>query len=125
MDLRYTCGHCSPVARNSLHLGRGRERKRKNFIQKLLVPNLVPIGHFLVHLGLHFKARLSAKSYENQFSFILKLEPITIRKISHLDFERETERNSEMAYYSIYFSYATKCGYFYLFSVNLEYFLKL
>ena len=41
--------------------------------------------------------------YENQFSFILKLELITITKISHLDskkLERETKGNSEMAYNS-------------------------
>ena len=39
------------------------------------------IRHFRVHLSLHFKARLSAKScYENQFSFILKLELIIITK---------------------------------------------
>ena len=37
---------------------------------------------------------------ENRFSVILKLELITITKISHLDsLERETEGNSEMAYY--------------------------
>ena len=40
------------------------------------------LGHFRVHLGLHFKARLSAKPL---FSFILKLELITITIISHLD----------------------------------------
>ena len=42
--------------------------------------------HFRVHLSLHFKAMLSTKSlYENRFLFILKLELITITKISHLD----------------------------------------
>ena len=37
--------------------------------------------------------------YENEFSFILKLELIIITKFSH--FERENEGNSEMAYCSI------------------------
>ena len=36
--------------------------------------------------------------YENQFSFILKLQLITITKISHLDSLWEIEGNSEMAY---------------------------
>ena len=44
------------------------------------------IGHFRVHLNLHFKARLSAKSLLwKSVLFILKLELITITKISHLD----------------------------------------
>ena len=47
--------------------------------------SLFKIGHFRVHLSLHLKTRLSVKSYENHFSFILKLELITITKISHLD----------------------------------------
>ena len=42
------------------------------------------VGHFWVHLSLHFKVRLSL-CHENQFSFILKLELIIITKISHLD----------------------------------------
>ena len=58
------------------------------------------IGHFLVQLSLHFKARLSL-CYENQFSFILKLQLITITKKFRIytRFETETEGNSEMAYW--------------------------
>ena len=49
MDLHYTCGHCSPVARNSLHLtAEGRGEKEEKLYPKIT--------------GLHFKARLSAKS---------------------------------------------------------------
>ena len=36
--------------------------------------------------------------HEYQFSFILKLELISITKISQTLFERETEGNSEMVY---------------------------
>ena len=60
------------------------------------------MGHFRLHWSFYFKARLNAKScYEYQFSFILKLELITARKISHLVsvFERGTEGNAEMAYW--------------------------
>ena len=47
---------------------------------------VLSIGHIPVHLSLHFRARLSAKSLLwNQFSFILKLELIIITKVSHLD----------------------------------------
>ena len=60
------------------------------------------MGHFRLHWSFYFKARLNAKScYEYQFSFMLKLELITARKILHLVslFERATEGNAEMAYW--------------------------
>ena len=48
--------------------------------------HMVVIGHFRVHLSLHFKARLSAKSLLwKSVSFIFKLELIIITKDSHLD----------------------------------------
>ena len=54
---------------------------RNNFACKPSLKRAI-IGHVRVHLSLHFKARLSAKS---RFFFILKLELITMTQISHLD----------------------------------------
>ena len=52
------------------------------YANRIIISISVLMDHFRVHLNLHFKSRLSAKSlYENQFSFIFKLELITIKKL--------------------------------------------
>ena len=74
---------------NFLHFGflTPRHSERKSGTSHLKEPQYLttgrPIGRFQVHLSLHFKVRLW--SYENPFSFILKLELITVTKIPHLD----------------------------------------
>ena len=48
MDLHYTCGHCSPVARNSLHLrAEGKGKKEENFYPKITGAESRPNWPFL------------------------------------------------------------------------------
>ena len=55
-------------------------------------------GHFRVQVCLLFKVSPSAKFFLLKFSFIFKVELITITEISHLNSE-EADMNSEILQY--------------------------
>ena len=76
MDLHYTCGHCTPVARNSLHLtAEGKGEKEENFYPKITGAKSRPNRPF---------PSSPRPPFQSEAKFILKLELITITKISHL-----------------------------------------